>query len=248
MSGLSKNKIKWIRSLHQKKHRDELGLFLVEGEKMVLEAIEFFPQFIDFIAHTSDFQFHLKEHSIELIEISNTELDQISTLKTPNKAFAILRKPEFSLPLSSETLILALDSIQDPGNMGTILRIADWYGIKDIVCSKTTVDCFNPKVVQASMGAIFRVQVHYTDLKQWLSVQNKNVYGALLEGENIYTINDLPIGVLLMGNEGKGISSSLMECITHPISIPRFGNAESLNVSIATGILVSEFARKNFSE
>jgi TrmH family RNA methyltransferase len=247
VSGLSKNKIKWIRSLHQKKYRDELGLFLVEGEKMVLEAIEFFPQFIDFIGHTSDFNFQVNDNSIERIEISNTELEQISTLKTPNKALAILKKPVFKLPETTETLILGLDSIQDPGNLGTIMRIADWYGIKDIVCSSATVDCFNPKVVQASMGAIFRIQVHYTDLKSWLKKQNKSVYGALLEGENIYTITDLPIGVLLMGNEGKGISPSLMECITHPISIPRFGQAESLNVSVATGILVSEFARKSFS-
>lgn len=248
MSGLSKNKIKWIRSLHQKKFRDEEGLFLVEGEKMVGEAISHFPESLVFIGYTKDFKQPLLDSYIDQIEISNAELGQISTLKTPNKVFAILKKPEHSLPFFSNQLILALDSIQDPGNLGTIMRIADWYGINEIVCSHQTVDCFNPKVVQSSMGAIFRIHVHYTDLKKWLCDQNTNIYGALLEGENIYEIEDLPSGVLLLGNEGNGISVDLMECITHPISIPRFGKAESLNVSVAAGILVSEFARKGMSK
>lgn len=248
MSGLSKNKIKWIRSLHQKKYRDELGLFLVEGEKMVNEAIHYLPQSIVFIAYTGDFNYQLANNSTEQIEVKQIELDQISTLKTPNKVLAILKKPNFSIPKEVDKLVLALDSIQDPGNLGTILRIADWFGITDIVCSNETVDCFNSKVVQSSMGAIFRIQIHYVDLKEWLNKQNTNIYGALLEGENIYELKELSSGILLLGNEGNGISDDLLQCITHPISIPRFGEAESLNVSIAAGILVSEFARKTFSK
>lgn len=245
MSELSKNKIKWIRSLQQKKHRDELGLFYVEGEKMVHEAIQYTPELIELIAYTSDFKYNLPNSSIEQIEVNSRELEQISSLQSPNKAFAVLKKPKFTLPSKSDQLILTLDSVQDPGNMGTIMRIADWFGIKTIVCSDTTVDCFNPKVVQSSMGAIFRIQTHYTNLDKWLESCNSNIYGALLEGENIYHKTDLPHGILLMGNEGKGISHSLQKFITHPISIPRFGNAESLNVSVATGIIVSEFLRRN---
>lgn len=243
MSGLSKNKIKWIRSLHQKKHRDELGLFIVEGEKMVSEALEFAYNSIEFIAHTADF--NIKHLKAECIEISEHELEQITTLKTPNKAFAILRKKiNEQFPFSSG-LIIALDGVQDPGNFGTILRIADWFGINHIVCSKNTVECFNPKVVQSSMGAIFRVQIQYVELKEWLTKIEVPIYGALLEGQNIYLKKELPTGILLMGNEGKGISDDILPFITDPISIPRFGQAESLNVSIATGILVSEFMRRS---
>jgi TrmH family RNA methyltransferase len=245
VSELSKNKIKWIRSLQQKKYRDDLGLFIVEGEKLVHEAILYTPELIELIAYKSDFKYSLLDSSIEQIEVNSRELEQISSLQSPNKALAILKKPVFNLSTKSDQLILALDSVQDPGNMGTIMRIADWFGVNTIVCSETTVDCFNPKVVQSSMGAIFRIQTHYTNLEDWLINCDSNIYGALLEGEDIYQKTDLPNGVLLMGNEGKGISNSLQKFITHPISIPRFGHAESLNVSVATGIIVSEFLRRN---
>ncbi len=244
MSELSKNKIKWIRSLHLKKHRDELGLYIVEGEKMVNEALKFSLDSIETIIHTLEFD--IRDFKGESNQISHKELEQISTLKTPNKAFAILRQKINSPSINAEKLIIALDGIQDPGNLGTILRIADWYGISDIVCSKNTVDWYNPKVVQASMGAIFRVQIHYIDLFDWLSNCSLVIYGALLEGKNIYTDKHLENGVLLMGNEGNGISSDLLPLITHPISIPRFGEAESLNVSVATAILISEFKRTIF--
>ncbi len=244
MSELSKNKIKWIRSLHLKKHRDELGLYIVEGEKMVNEALKFSLDSIETIIHTLEFD--ISDFKGESYQISHKELEQISTLKTPNKAFAILRQKREFPSINSDKLIIALDGIQDPGNLGTILRIADWYGISDIVCSKNTVDWYNPKVVQASMGAIFRVQIHYIDLFDWLNTCSLKIYGALLEGKNIYTDKHLENGVLLMGNEGNGISSDLLPLITHPISIPRFGEAESLNVSVATAILVSEFKRSVF--
>lgn len=242
MSGLSKNKIKWIRSLHLKKNRDELGLYIVEGEKMVLEALEFCADSIKFIAYTKDFP--ISSGSFEAFEVTEIELTQISTLKTPNKAFAILHQNKTNSHITSPNLIIALDGIQDPGNLGTIMRIADWFGIHEIVCSKITVDCYNPKVVQSSMGAIFRVKMHYTDLNNWISKSSLPVYGALLEGENVYKKKELTHGILLMGNEGSGISTSLLPLITDPISIPRFGQAESLNVSVACGILVSEFVRR----
>lgn len=242
MSGLSKNKIKWIRSLQLKKFRDELGLFIVEGEKMVIEAIELCPERIEsiyFIEGTINIP-----KGFQHTAVSEKELDQISSLKTPNKALAVIRKHTQALLSVPPGLILALDGVQDPGNMGTILRIADWFGIENVICSENTVDCFNPKVVQSTMGAIFRVNTEYCNLSKWLRQVNKPVYGALLEGEDVYNSSLKDDAVLLMGNEGKGISDELISLISHPIMIPRFGKAESLNVSIAAGILVSEFKRR----
>lgn len=242
VSGISKNKIKWIRSLQLKKNRETEGLFLVEGEKMVQEAIIYCKNQIQYIAYTDSFvSEHLADFDHQLV--SEKELEMISSLKTPNKALAVVQIIK-SRPSIENQLVLALDDIQDPGNMGTILRIADWYGIQTIICSKNTVDCYNPKVVQASMGAIFRIQLSYVDLTKWLKACKSTIYGALLEGENIYTKETLSNGVLLMGNEGKGISKENMEYINEAISIPRFGKAESLNVSVATGIIVSEFVRR----
>jgi RNA methyltransferase, TrmH family len=242
VSEISKNKIKWIRSLQQKKTRDEEGLFVLEGEKMVDELIRTFPQLIHTIVHTSDFTVSAPLSSYESYEVSQTVLEQVSGFKTPNKALAVLKKSIHSLP-NKDKLILALDDVQDPGNMGTIMRIADWFGIEDIVCSNETVEHYNPKVVQSSMGAILRIRVHYTDLIEFLNDYPDPVYGALLEGDNIYTTKLSDKGIILLGNEGKGISKSLQEKITHKISIPRFGQAESLNVSVAAGIIVSEFKR-----
>jgi TrmH family RNA methyltransferase len=241
VSGLSKNKIKWIRSLQLKKFRDELGVFIVEGEKMVNEAIAICPEQIESICFL-DGSIKVPE-GIESLTVTEKELEQISCLKTPNKALAIVRKPSQNLHPTGTGLILALDGIQDPGNLGTILRIADWFGIDQVVCSENTVECFNPKVVQATMGAIFRVKIDYCDLSNWLKSAKNPIYGALLEGKNVYETTLEKDAVLLMGNEGKGISDELIDLISHPIMIPRFGLAESLNVSVATGILVSEFKR-----
>lgn len=242
VSGISKNKIKWIRSLQLKKNREAEGLFLVEGEKMVLEAMIYCKSQIQYIACTDSFvSEHLADFEHQLV--SEKELEMISSLKTPNKALAVVQITK-SRPSIENQLVLALDDIQDPGNMGTILRIADWFGIHTIICSKNTVDCYNPKVVQASMGAIFRIQISYVDLSKWLKSCNSTIYGALLEGENIYRKAELSNGVLLMGNEGKGISQENIKYINEAISIPRFGKAESLNVSVATGIIVSEFIRR----
>lgn len=241
MSELSKNKIKWIKSLQLKKHRDLENLYIVEGEKMVLEALSYAKDSIELLLYTASFDFDNEEIPSQLI--SEKELSMISTLKTPNKALAVLKKSRINSSYN-DTLTIALDDIQDPGNMGTIMRIADWYGIKNIVCSIGTVDCFNPKVIQASMGAIYRINIQYVDLNKWLSRYKSEVYGALLEGENIYSKEKIVHGVLLLGNEGRGISSENRQYITQAISIPKFGLAESLNVAVASGILVSEFKRR----
>ncbi len=241
MSVLSKNKIKWIRSLQQKKFRDEHKVFLVEGEKMVLEALQKYPESIVEFYFTEDLT---PKESEKGLQINDKELKQISSLTTPNKALAIISLKYQILAPAQRDFILAIDSVQDPGNLGTIIRTADWFGIKTLICSKTTVDCFNPKVVQATMGSIFRVNIQYEDLASYLKSTNLPVYGALLDGENVYQKQTFNEGVILMGNEGKGISQELLPMITHPITIPRFGEAESLNVSVATSILLSEIRRR----
>ncbi len=243
MKSLSKNKIKWIRSLQLKKFRDDLGLFVIEGEKIVQEALQFTPELIEELYHTNEFNIG-KNHELNSTIVTNDELKQISSLTTPNKAIAVIckKQPEFIRQVTN--LVIALDGIQDPGNMGTILRIADWFGITSIVCSLQTVDCYNPKVIQASMGAIFRLNINYLDLESWLkNMINTPVYGALLNGKSVYQSDLKTPGVLLMGNEGNGISENLIPMISMPITIPRFGEAESLNVSVATGIIISEFYR-----
>lgn len=241
MQGLSKNKIKWIRSLQLKKNRDELNLFVVEGDKMVNEALESCKENIEFLCFTKSSDLNDLQLSFEAILITDDELKSISSLKTPNKSLVVLKKT--TSKNTNTDFSIALDSIQDPGNMGTILRLADWFGVQKIWCSKETVDCYNPKVVQASMGAIFRIDVEYCDLAQFLSTCSDTVFGALLEGESIYKKKVQPKGILVLGNEGNGISQQILPFINEPITIPRFGKAESLNVSVATGILLSEFYR-----
>jgi RNA methyltransferase, TrmH family len=242
VQNLSKNKIKWIRSLHQKKFRDELDLFIVEGDKMVQEAIQLQPALIECLCLTEESSLSIPEGLLALsFQCSLIDLKSISTLKTPNKSLIVLKK--IKRDIQKSPFYLVLDQIQDPGNLGTIIRIADWYGINQIICSKSTVDIYNPKVVQATMGAIYRIPVHYLDLEKFIPETQLPVYGALLEGKNIYKEVLSPQGVLVLGNEGNGISPSIQKLITNPITIPRFGQAESLNVSIATGILISEFFR-----
>jgi TrmH family RNA methyltransferase len=238
---LSKNRIKFLKSLHQKKYRDESSLFITEGEKIVNELLAFNPSLIDCIYHTKEFQFENIQH-VNSEEISNSELSQISCLKNPNKVVAICKmwKNEDN---SNSDFYIALDEIQDPGNMGTIIRLADWFNVKTIVCSANSADVFNPKVVQASMGSLFRVNVIYQDLNEFITSKKLPVYGAFLEGVSVYSKKMYPKGILILGNEGKGISQEIEALVTEKIKIPRFGQAESLNVSIATGILLSEFFR-----
>ncbi|WP_053185759.1 TrmH family RNA methyltransferase [Sunxiuqinia dokdonensis] len=254
---LSKNKIKFIQSLSRKKTREQEGVFLVEGNKVVLEALSS-GFLVKLLVATSDF---LSSHApaaasaSEVIECNEAELKKASQLKTPQEALAIVEMPDRSWSIAKLTgeFSLALDFIQDPGNLGTIIRIADWFGIKQVLCSENSVDCYNPKVIQASMGAIFRVQVNYLNLNEMIEQALANqlpVYGTFLEGENIYISALAPQAILVMGNEGNGISPSLAEKISQKIHIPSFasGNSgsESLNVATATAICCSEFKRRIF--
>lgn len=238
---ISKNRIRFIHALSKKKQRVENNRFIIEGEKMVNEAMQWIPSQIETIYATSDFEISTTQPAIILEEISTKELKEISTLTSPNKALAVCKIPD-TKPIDS-SLIICLDGIQDPGNMGTILRLADWFGIKDVVCSKNTVDCYNPKVLQATMGAIFRVNVHYEDLNEFLSITELPVYGALLNGENIFENNYERKGIIVLGNEGNGISEEIKKFVQKAITIPRFGEAESLNVATAGAIILGAFYR-----
>jgi RNA methyltransferase, TrmH family len=239
VEALSKAKQKWVRSLQLKKNRDQALLFVVEGEKSVLEGLLSFASHLELLVSLDSFttqipdQFHSKTFLV-----TSKELEQISELKTPNKCIAVFRRPDSMLLTDQFTIVL--DGIQDPGNMGTILRLADWFGVKQLVCSKDTVDCYNPKVIQSSMGAIYRVAVHYTDLASYLRNTPQQKYGAMLNGKN-YKETDYPENaILIMGNEGKGVRPEIEALIDFPVTIPRFGEAESLNVATATAILLAE--------
>lgn len=234
---LSKNKIKWIKSLHLKKYRDTESVFIVEGDKMVTELIEFWKDQIDFIC-TSDSSFKFDGN---LFITDEKTIKEISGLTTPNKFLAVVKKP--IIAAKKNMLVLALDGVQDPGNFGTIIRTADWFGVDAIVCSKGTVDMFNPKVVQSSMGSLFRVPIFYEDLHSYLSNTQLPIYGTLLEGENVYLKELSEKAIIVMGNEGAGISNEIKSLIQHKIHIPRYGGAESLNVAIASSIILSEFRR-----
>ncbi|MBW7867569.1 MAG: RNA methyltransferase [Brumimicrobium sp.] len=236
---ISKERIKYIRTLHQKKFRDQHHQFIIEGAKLLEEALMYAPQSIQQIYSTEELPF---KSGLPINIISEKELSQISMLQHPQKIIAVCdylpihqKRPDF---------YVVLDTIQDPGNLGTILRLCSWFGVFYILSSKESVDIYNPKVVQASMGAIFNVQIEYCDLKEELKQITLPIYGALLEGENIYTVPKERKGVLVMGNEGNGIHTDLLSFISHPITIPKFGKGESLNVAMATAILLSEFSRK----
>lgn len=257
MEHISKSQIKLVRSLQQKKFRDQLGLFIAEGDKCIQEL----------------------RKNFELVLLVNpdnatpTEIQQMSALRTPQGSIAVFKKEpsHHSKFITQNSLTLALDGIQDPGNLGTIIRTADWFGVRDIVCSPDTADCYNPKVVQATMGALARVHVHYTNLPLWLStvhcasstVNCNAIYGTLLDGKNMYDVlkqvtenREQPTescivhcqpSIIIMGNEGNGISKEVREYITHPIRIPSYPSeaetSESLNVAIATAIVLAEFRR-----
>ena len=243
MEHLSKNQIKWVRSLQQKKQRDAEGVFVAEGHKCVEELRGAFELVL---LVTPD-------------NATEVEIAQMSNLRTPQGVIGVFKRRGEEAKgerqkARGEELVVALDGVQDPGNLGTIIRTCDWFGIHDIYCSKDTADCYNPKVVQATMGALARVRVHYIDLAPWLaevSKANIPIYGTLLEGGNMYqdgAIADKSKGVIIMGNEGNGISPAIRELITHPIRIPSYPEnaetSESLNVGIATAIVLAEFRRE----
>ncbi|TYA53174.1 TrmH family RNA methyltransferase [Formosa maritima] len=237
---LTKNQIKLISSLKQKKFRLQHGLFVVEGLKTINELIA--SHFKLYQLFTID-SFKI-DANLETI-ISESELNKISFLSTPNKALAIFKIPEPQL-IQENQLIVALDNVRDPGNLGTIIRLCDWFGIKDLVCNLETVDCYNPKVIQATMGSITRVNVTYLDLKTFLNKSSLHSFGTFMYGENVYNKQLPKNGVLVLGNEANGISEDIESLVLEKIFIPRFGTiqvAESLNVATATAILLSEFKR-----
>lgn len=244
---LSKARIKLIQSLNLKKHRSELKLFVVEGKKQVTELLTSNYQ-VNCIVATPNwadaFAQDIKNNT-ELIIVSDDDLKKASLLQAPQDVLAIVKIPEkqFSSALINTGFSIFLDGIQDPGNLGTIIRIADWYGIKTIVCSNDCVDVFNPKTIQATMGSFARVDVYYNYLSDILKQNNLPVYGALMQGESLYQSTIKENGILLIGNEGKGISEELLSYISNPITIPKIGGAESLNAGIATAIICDARAR-----
>ena len=277
MDKISKSQVKMVRSLQQKKFRDELGLFVAEGEKCVSELLKSFdPELLIVSTDKSEFSSPpLREGRgvSSILSASPTEIEQMSSLRTPQGVIGVFHKRPSQLSIVNSQLLIALDGIQDPGNLGTIIRTCDWFGVHDIVCSLDTADCYNPKVVQATMGALSRVRVHYVNLPAWLESLSPsergaggvpNIFGTLLEGKNMYEVlADLssayslssPLGgteggfssIIVMGNEGNGISPEVRSLVTHPIRIPSFPEnaetSESLNVSIATAIVLAEFRR-----
>ncbi len=240
---LSKNQQKIIQKLQQKKYRNELGLFVVEGKKGILEFVQAGFK-VEAIFATSLFSEQLNKFPLTLI--SKEELSKISMLKNPDEGVAIFHQPKRK-GILQEGIILALDNIQDPGNLGTLIRLCDWFGIETLLCSEQTVDCYNPKVVQASMGSLSRVEVHYLPLEGFLATCALPVYVATLEGENLYTTTFPEDCVIVLGNEANGVSPEVVALADGAITIPRFGRrqqAESLNVAMAGAIIVSQIKGK----
>ena len=236
---ISKNQIKFVRQLEQKKFRKKEQLFVAEGPKVVGDLLR-----AGFKAHTIFATNEWAHHGLTFQEVSREELQRLSFLQHPQEVLAVFEIPTKSIA-SSSTLSLALDDVQDPGNLGTIIRIADWFGITNIYCSEGTADAWNPKVVQATMGSIARVNIVYTDLTEMIRNAKVPVYGTLLDGQNIYTQELSSKGIIVMGNEGNGISPAIRQLITKKLLIPQFHEGpESLNVAIATAITCSEFRRR----
>jgi len=234
---LSKKVLKDIQSLGLKKHRDETGLFIAEGPKMVDELLTLIPAQIEAIYATSEWESRQAIIS-NIIDISEIELEKISQLKTPNQVAAVIKQFKSIRP-EAGGFTLYLDAIQDPGNFGTIIRIADWFGIKNIVCSSGCADLYNPKVVQATMASIARVNVFYDEGESWLHEQQQTIYAASLHGKPLSSFSKTEEGVLIIGNESKGIRQSFIGIAANHITIPKRGEAESLNAAVAAGIILS---------
>lgn len=236
---LSKNQVKLIQKLHHKKYRNELNLFIVEGKKSINEFLQagYTPQLL--IA-TEAFTASVPQHLIT--PVSKDELRKVSTLQNPDEGLAVFEQPKHK-GILQEGVIVALDNVQDPGNLGTIIRLCDWFGVETLLCNTQTVDCYNPKVVQASMGSLTRVAVHYLDLAAFLTTTALPVYTMDLEGENLYTATFPKDCILILGNEANGISSEVRALSNKVITIPRFSQhqrTESLNVAMAGAIILSE--------
>ena len=238
---LSKKVLKDIQSLGLKKRREETGLFIAEGPKIVEELVQLVPEQIEAVYGLPEWI--ASHHNIKgCVEISESELTRISQLKTPHAVLAVVRQFKTVVPVTSRITIY-LDTIQDPGNFGTIVRIADWFGIKNIVCSTGCADLYNPKVVQSTMASIARVNVFYDTNDDWLRQQQQTIYAASLHGDELGSFCKTENGILIVGNESKGIRDAFLQLATKRITIPRRGEAESLNAAVATGIILSHLLK-----
>jgi len=256
---LTKNIIKFINSLKEKKYRQLHNLFVVEGDKIVTEIFRQDPSSIEHLYITEKWYkksgiSSWQKHSLQIFILKPGEMERICSFKSPPEALALIRIPHFRIDYDEFAghLSLVLDKVQDPGNLGNIIRIADWFGIHQIICSPDCADCYNPKVLQSTMGSIMRIKIHYTNLNLFLEklkqLPDFGIYGTFLNASNIYTSNLLPAGVIIMGNESKGIRKELFPYISQRISIPAFQNhnsrIDSLNVAAATAVICSEFRRR----
>ncbi|MBO7120319.1 MAG: RNA methyltransferase [Bacteroidaceae bacterium] len=248
---ISRARIKWIKSLEIRKYRLQENAFVAEGPKLVGELLPYStPLYVAATKEWLDANRRLLNPSTEVDEVSGQELERASLLRTPQSVLAVMPIPTRRLDVSSlqNQLVIALDNVQDPGNLGTILRIADWFGIHIILCSRGTADVFNPKCVQACMGALARVEVHYCDLPEVLEKVEMPIYGTFLDGKDMYQEELSPVGIIVMGNEGNGISEPIARLITRRLYVPNYPEGalttESLNVAVATGIVCAEFRRR----
>ncbi len=251
---LSKNKIKYFNSLNLKKNRDYEQVFIAEGVKLVGDLLPYFE--VKYIVATKEWLVSNMVECDEIIEIESLdEMKKITFLATPTPVFVVFHRPQFDFDidvlLKNKEMILALDTVQDPGNLGTIIRIADWFGIKNILCSQGTVDVYNTKTIQSTMGALARVKVHYIDLMNVLSICSSNnypIYGTFLDGDSVYDAELTKYGVIVMGNEGNGVSADVTKLVSKKLLIPSYPKeevtSESLNVAVATAIICSEFRRR----
>lgn len=247
---LSKNKIKYIHSLELKKNRKEEQAFVAEGHKLVGDLLGHFPCRL-LVATRAWLDRNPDVEAMEIIEVNQEELTRASLLKTPQEVLAVFEQPEYSIQpeVVERSLCLALDDVQDPGNLGTIIRLADWFGIEHIFCSLGTVDVYNPKTVQATMGALARVKLHYVDLPSIIaSMSSVPIYGTFLDGNNIYAETLSANGLIIMGNEGKGVSPEVAKLVNKRLYVPNYPServtSESLNVAVATAVVCAEFRRR----
>jgi RNA methyltransferase, TrmH family len=246
---LTKSAIKYIQSLGQKKFRESEGVFVAEGPKIINELLKANnTELVNLYAPKQWWEENpVVIHSLQaqqLTEISHDELQRISFLSTPNQALAVFKKPSFREINFDNKISLILDNIQDPGNLGTIIRIADWFGVQQVVCSVDSVDVFNPKTVQSTMGSVSRVRVLYDDIKSFIiSHPGLPAYAAMLDGSNVYEMKRIKEGLIVIGNESKGISEDILSLIKNRVTIPGSGNAESLNAAVATGIILSHLIK-----
>lgn len=247
---LSKNKIKYIHSLELKKNRKEEQAFVAEGHKLVGDLLGHFPCRL-LVATRAWLDRNPDVEAMEIIEVNQEELTRASLLKTPQEVLAVFEQPEYSIQpeVVERSLCLALDDVQDPGNLGTIIRLADWFGIEHIFCSLGTVDVYNPKTVQATMGALARVKLHYVDLPSIIaSMPSVPIYGTFLDGNIIYAETLSANGLIIMGNEGKGVSPEVAKLVNKRLYVPNYPServtSESLNVAVATAVVCAEFRRR----